>query len=246
MSTTPTSPTTQSPLTWQLIGLSPALSDLTLDIDRDLTVGRNAQNDVVLASGQVSRQHARLTVQDGQVWLQDLGSANGTFVNGSRIADAPVALQLGDEVAFAELAFVVASDDLADGMDTLEAMLTTPNAQTTDVYTISHELPTAKDLTTDNAIHTTATADIDTPTISPAPATKQPQPTPMPTPTATDDAMPKAAALAPTPSEPAPALLPTASEDHHELAKQGSKHSTVAIAVVVIVALIIIVALFFR
>ena len=68
----------------------------------------------------------------------------------------------------------------------------------------------------------------------------------MPTPTATDDAMPKAAALAPTPSEPAPALLPTASEDHHELAKQGSKHSTVAIAVVVIVALIIIVALFFR
>lgn len=246
MSTTPTSPTTQSPLTWQLIGLSPALSDLTLDIDRDLTVGRNAQNDVVLASGQVSRQHARLTVQDGQVWLQDLGSANGTFVNGSRIADAPVALQLGDEVAFAELAFVVASDDLADGMDALEAMLTTPNAQTTDVYTISHESPTAKDFAIDNAIHNTATTNIDTPTISPAPATKQPQPTPMPTPTATDDAMPKAAALAPTPSEPAPALLPTASEDHHELAKQGSKHSTVAIAVVVIVALIIIVALFFR
>ena len=246
MSTTPTSPTTQSPLTWQLIGLSPALSDLTLDIDRDLTVGRNAQNDVVLASGQVSRQHARLTVQDGQVWLQDLGSANGTFVNGSRIADAPVALQLGDEVAFAELAFVVASDDLADGMDTLEAMLTTPNAQTTDVYAISHESPTDKDLTTDNAIHNTATTNIDTPTISPAPVTKQPQPAPVPTPTATDDAMPKAAAPAPTPSDSAPALLPTASEDHHELAKQGSKHSTVAIAVVVIVALIIIVALFFR
>lgn len=238
--------TTQSPLAWQLIGLSPALGDLTLNVDRDLTVGRNAQNDIVLASGQVSRQHARLSIQAKRLQLQDLGSANGTFVNGKRLSGEPVTLQLGDEVAFADLAFVVASEDLADGMDALAAVLTTPNTATTEVYTISHEPPTAKAIATDNAIQHTATADIDTPTISPAPATKQPQPTPMPTPTATDDAMPKAAALAPTPSEPAPALLPTASEDHHELAKQGSKHSTVAIAIVVIVALIIIVALFFR
>lgn len=244
MSTTPTSSTTQSPLTWQLIGLSPAMSDLTLDIDRDLTVGRNAQNDVVLASGQVSRQHARLTVQDGQVWLQDLGSANGTFVNGSRIADAPVALQLGDEVAFAELAFVVASEDLADGMDALAAVLTTPNTATTEVYTISHEPPTAKAIATDNAIQHTATADIDTPPVRSATAAQLPNATSTPQPTTTtntDNTAPPSTSDTPTPE-----LLPTSTANSQELAKQGSKHSTVAIAIVVIVALIIIVALFFR
>ena len=236
--------TTQSPLAWQLIGLSPALGDLTLNVDRDLTVGRNAQNDVVLASGQVSRQHARLTVQDGQVWLQDLGSANGTFVNGSRIADAPVALQLGDEVAFADLAFVVASEDLADGMDALAAVLTTPNTATTEVYTISHEPPTAKAIATDNAIQHTATADIDTPPVRSATAAQLPNATSTPQPTTTtntDNTAPPSTSDTPTPE-----LLPTSTANSQELAKQGSKHSTVAIAIVVIVALIIIVALFFR
>lgn len=236
--------TTQSPLAWQLIGLSPALGDLTLNVDRDLTVGRNAQNDIVLASGQVSRQHARLSIQAKRLQLQDLGSANGTFVNGKRLSGEPVTLQLGDEVAFADLAFVVASEDLADGMDALAAVLTTPNTATTEVYTISHEPPTAKAIATDNAIQHTATADIDTPPVRPATATQLPNATSTPQPTTTTNTDNTASPF--TPDTPTPELLPTSTANSQELAKQGSKHSTVAIAIVVIVALIIIVALFFR
>ena len=48
-------------------------------------IGRGQNCDVVLDDGRVSRQHARLVVSDSAVMLCDLGSVNGTFVNGRRI-----------------------------------------------------------------------------------------------------------------------------------------------------------------
>lgn len=51
-----------------------------------VTIGREPGNDLVLADGSVSRRHARLDLQAGRVAITDLGSMNGTFVNGSRIA----------------------------------------------------------------------------------------------------------------------------------------------------------------
>lgn len=49
------------------------------------TLGRNAECDVSLPGKQISRQHANLYVQGGQHLLEDLGSSNGTFINGTRI-----------------------------------------------------------------------------------------------------------------------------------------------------------------
>jgi hypothetical protein len=62
------------------------------------TIGRQAGNTIVLDDGQTSRQHARLEVQGGRVVIRDLGSANGTRVNGATIA-GPRALRPGDEIA---------------------------------------------------------------------------------------------------------------------------------------------------
>lgn len=67
-----------------------------LSLDRSaLVLGRNPDCDIVLTSPSVSRRHARLVRRAGIVRVEDLGSANGTFVNGSRIG-APTALNAGD------------------------------------------------------------------------------------------------------------------------------------------------------
>lgn len=65
------------------------------------TVGRALDNDVVLESGDISRHHARLEYARGEVRVLDLGSTNGTRINGRRVADGR--LRPGDEVAFGAL-----------------------------------------------------------------------------------------------------------------------------------------------
>ncbi len=60
------------------------------------TIGRDPECEVALRDAGVSRHHARLNCQNGRCVLKDLGSANGTFVNGMRIKDADV--QVGDQI----------------------------------------------------------------------------------------------------------------------------------------------------
>ena len=72
----------------------------------DLVVGREAGCDLVLDSGTVSGKHARLSIQAGEVWLEDLDSTNGTFVNESKLADR-VQLRNGDRVRFDIVEFEV-------------------------------------------------------------------------------------------------------------------------------------------
>lgn len=52
--------------------------------------------------GWVSGRHAELFMEDGVLHIRDLGSTNGTFVNGRRIGAEPTALSGGDEVAFSQ------------------------------------------------------------------------------------------------------------------------------------------------
>lgn len=69
-----------------------------LQLDQDeFVIGRDPSADVVLDSPGVSRRHARLTRKDAGYQLEDLGSSNGTFVNGQRISAAQP-LQDGDEI----------------------------------------------------------------------------------------------------------------------------------------------------
>jgi hypothetical protein len=54
-----------------------------------VTVGRDGQNDLVLADDDfASARHARIEVRGDGVWVQDLDSTNGTYVNGTRVAGA--------------------------------------------------------------------------------------------------------------------------------------------------------------
>ena len=69
---------------------------------RQLTVGRGAQNDVSIEGDEfASAQHVRVEPRRDGVWVSDIGSTNGTYVNGSRI-DGPRKLRQGDVVRVGE------------------------------------------------------------------------------------------------------------------------------------------------
>jgi hypothetical protein len=67
-----------------------------------LTIGRGSQNDIAIATDEyASARHARFEPRQDGVWVQDLGSTNGTFLNGSRL-DHPRRLTQGDIVRVGE------------------------------------------------------------------------------------------------------------------------------------------------
>jgi predicted component of type VI protein secretion system len=68
---------------------------------------------VLINDAEVSRRHARISIQAGNYVIEDLGSTNGTFVNGQRLA-GPRVLRVGDTVMFGEnvsLTFEMAAYD---------------------------------------------------------------------------------------------------------------------------------------
>jgi len=73
-----------------------------------LTIGRSEDCDIILPDRHVSRHHARIFWDNGHYVVEDLGSKNGTYVNGRELT-APQALEDGDEIQIAlrfKLAFV--------------------------------------------------------------------------------------------------------------------------------------------
>ena len=89
----------------------------TLEGDQ-LTIGRDATNDIVINDAEVSRRHARLTFQGGKYVLEDLGSTNGTFVNGQRLA-GPRVLKAGEVVSFGEQIILVFEVNTVDAGATM-------------------------------------------------------------------------------------------------------------------------------
>ena len=85
--------------------VNPKQPQQRFDVTSVTSIGRAEGNNVILTSGSVSRQHARIRAEVGDYRLFDLGSANGTFVNDQKVAD-PVVLKDGDRVRFGEVEFV--------------------------------------------------------------------------------------------------------------------------------------------
>ena len=67
-----------------------------------LNIGRNSKNDVVISDSEVSGHHAQIVSDnDNQVFINDLNSQNGTFVNGNKISQAK--LKHGDVIGAGEI-----------------------------------------------------------------------------------------------------------------------------------------------
>jgi pSer/pThr/pTyr-binding forkhead associated (FHA) protein len=70
-----------------------------------LTIGRAADNELVLADGRVSRHHARVTGRRGTLVYTDLGSTNGSRVNGAPVGE--LVLGAGDRIELGDTVLVV-------------------------------------------------------------------------------------------------------------------------------------------
>ena len=71
-----------------------------------VVIGRGPTCDCVVADQSVSRRHATLLLRDGQVTIEDLGSLNGTRINGRRVV-VPTEVRAGDVVSFGAARFTL-------------------------------------------------------------------------------------------------------------------------------------------
>lgn len=249
---------------WQLVGLSPALADLTIDIDKSLSIGRSDINDLVLATSQISRQHAKINRIGEQLYVQDLGSSNGTFINGERISTDAHALQATDELAFADLVFLVvnAPVDALDGASFLNSLQDIESfTPTTDIHTQTESTPSVEPISANAAANAAPVIDVvttqdflpseqlsntnveqsvpATPTTVDIASVDNPTSpllsTPAQTPVVTE-AIPSQPVVSPVqPAQPSP--VSTVEAD--AIKPAAKKNATVAIIIVVIIALII-------
>ncbi len=93
-------------MTWKLQAITGEFTGQEIAIEQDMLVGRHQDAGLVLQAAEVSRKHAALLLQNDQLWVQDLKSSNGTFVNDVRI-EGEVQLHDADIVQFASLKFAV-------------------------------------------------------------------------------------------------------------------------------------------
>ena len=77
------------------------------DLQDLVTIGRNKENDIQIMDKFMSSQHAKITMDEGEYFLEDLGSVNGTYLNGTEIQDV-IKLKTGDRIGLGqvELLFV--------------------------------------------------------------------------------------------------------------------------------------------
>lgn len=160
-----------SNIQWQLTALTAALGDLTLTIEDSLSVGRGSDNDVVLGSKEVSRNHALLSVLNDKLYIKDLDSSNGTFINDERVeSNKSTLIKADDTLGFASFSFKAiastADNSVFDTDNDADSIVETTNDSQLD--TESTKVIGAEDIdgidTTDS---TSSTIDkIATPTIS--------------------------------------------------------------------------------
>jgi pSer/pThr/pTyr-binding forkhead associated (FHA) protein len=73
-------------------------------------LGRAVENEIVIVSKRASREHAHIRRDGRRVFLDDLGSTNGTFVNGERVLGS-MQLRDGDEISIGEITFTFHDPD---------------------------------------------------------------------------------------------------------------------------------------
>ncbi|NMB55562.1 MAG: FHA domain-containing protein [Leptolinea sp.] len=118
--------------TYQLVIRSGVGAGKVLPLEKsEMHVGRDVTNDLVISDEKVSRRHARLYSEGDQYVVEDLGSTNGTFINGARLS-GPHLLRVGEQITFGETSIVsyerINSDPNATVMSTISSAPDTMHA----------------------------------------------------------------------------------------------------------------------
>lgn len=106
--TLPASARGSHPVIGHLIVIDNGSTHLTpgqrLDIEPITTLGRSPTNTIVLESTYVSTEHTRILFRDRSLWVEDLGSRNGTLVDGKPVTE-PVAVGVGAVLQVGDVRF---------------------------------------------------------------------------------------------------------------------------------------------
>lgn len=103
---------------------------------KEFLIGRGTDCDLRLRDPNVSRHHCLIRIRSDEITLTDLGSSNGTRVNGTRVI-SPVTLEAGDEICLGNYRFVL---DL--GVDRHKIADRTPDVDPVAKTVVPGELPT--------------------------------------------------------------------------------------------------------
>lgn len=109
-------------MTWKLEAITGEFTGKQVSVERDMLIGRHQDADLLLQSADVSRRHAAFLVKEDALYVQDLKSSNGTFVNDARV-EHEMLLKDGDIVQFASHKFSVLAPavETSTSTDTVDA-----------------------------------------------------------------------------------------------------------------------------
>ncbi|MBQ8588620.1 MAG: FHA domain-containing protein [Clostridia bacterium] len=83
----------------------------TYAVRENTFVGRARKNDICIPAPFMSGVHAKIFFADGEFYIEDLGSTNGTLVNGKYTGNYTVPLKSGDKIGFGNIKFVFVEND---------------------------------------------------------------------------------------------------------------------------------------
>lgn len=90
---------------WLIQAQTAPFSGQLFPVNKPLVIGRDTQCDIAIPMPHISRRHAEVFIENNTLKVRDLGSANGTYINGEKLAQAE--LVNGDEVRIDEFGFKV-------------------------------------------------------------------------------------------------------------------------------------------
>lgn len=82
-----TTPVVDSKPHWKIVADASWMTQKEFEITKTTTIGRDRSCDICLPIDTLSRQHAQFSIRSGRLFLSDLGSSNGSFVNGERVSE---------------------------------------------------------------------------------------------------------------------------------------------------------------
>lgn len=131
-----------------LRGVSGPYFGKVLAIPGRLVIGRGSDCDLVLDEPEMSRRHAMVEVTAAGIYLRDMGSANGTFVNGVQVRDA--VLFSGDQIAFDRNRFLIEAPGMPtreEGIDALSASKRDQPSVTQAMQAVPNSVVSAPEIT---------------------------------------------------------------------------------------------------
>lgn len=126
---------------WVLHSKASWLEQNTFPIETKVVIGRDPACDITLPLEYLSRKHLELEVRSGHLYIKDLGSSNGTFLNGHKITESEI--KSGDKIKLDVLTFEVTGPSHDANKTIIRTVAPKPSTQTTSKVSSSSNKATA-------------------------------------------------------------------------------------------------------